>query len=199
MELLSCWSFSCDFFKGLKLPALIYGGPQVPLLPEQIQAQLDAAHFTLKFPSWAESEGDSSGRHKWFAECQFTLWPGAKERALMLISSLKRRLLNVPGSVMSSALDSLCWNKHKKRSILIIEEERQEEKKKDREWLHLIKNRNTLNTFLFLYILIIVIYSCDTPVFSVTWFFRNHCNGLIWCSRNITCYYQTIVLFNFFV
>ncbi len=40
-------------------------------------------------------------------------------------------------------------------------------------------------------------YSCDqswifsiiTPVFSVTWSFRNHTNMLIFCSRNISDYY----------
>ncbi len=98
MELLSCWSFSCDFFKGLKLPALIYGGPQVPFLSEQIQAQLDAALFTTpKFPKLGWKRGDSSGRHKWFAECQFTLWPGAKEGALMLISSSEKEVIKCPG------------------------------------------------------------------------------------------------------
>ncbi len=43
-----------------------------------------------------------------------------------------------------------------------------------------------------------VIYFCDqswifsiiTPVFSVTWSFRNHSNMLICCSRNISDYYQ---------
>jgi len=43
-----------------------------------------------------------------------------------------------------------------------------------------------------------VIYSCDqswifsiiTPVFSVTWSFRNHSNMLIFCWRNISDYYQ---------
>ncbi len=43
-----------------------------------------------------------------------------------------------------------------------------------------------------------VIYFCDqscifsiiTPVFSVTWCFRNHYNMLICCSRNISDYYQ---------
>ncbi len=29
-----------------------------------------------------------------------------------------------------------------------------------------------------------------TPVFSVTWSFRNHSNMLIWCSLNISYYYQ---------
>ncbi len=29
-----------------------------------------------------------------------------------------------------------------------------------------------------------------TPVFSVTWFHRNHSNMLLWCSRNISDYYQ---------
>jgi len=28
------------------------------------------------------------------------------------------------------------------------------------------------------------------PVFSVTWSFRNYSNMLIWCSRNISYYYQ---------
>jgi len=40
-----------------------------------------------------------------------------------------------------------------------------------------------------------VIYPCDqswiiTPVFSVTWPFRNHSNMMIWCSRNIYNYHQ---------
>ncbi len=34
------------------------------------------------------------------------------------------------------------------------------------------------------------IFSIITPVFSVTWSFRNHLNMLIWCSRNISSYYQ---------
>ncbi len=29
-----------------------------------------------------------------------------------------------------------------------------------------------------------------TPVFSVTWSFINHSNMVIWCSRNVTYYYQ---------
>jgi len=29
-----------------------------------------------------------------------------------------------------------------------------------------------------------------TPAASVTWSFRNHSNILIWCSRNISYYYQ---------
>ncbi len=29
-----------------------------------------------------------------------------------------------------------------------------------------------------------------TPVFSVTWFYKNHSNMLICCSRNISYYYQ---------
>jgi len=45
-----------------------------------------------------------------------------------------------------------------------------------------------------------LIYPCDqswifstiTPVFSVTWFFRNHYNMLICCSRNIFDYYQCL-------
>ncbi len=41
-----------------------------------------------------------------------------------------------------------------------------------------------------------VMYCCDaklsiiTPVFSVTWFFRKKSNMLIYCSRNISYYYQ---------
>jgi len=31
-------------------------------------------------------------------------------------------------------------------------------------------------------------YSINTPVFSVTWSFRNHSNMLIWCSRNMSYY-----------
>jgi len=34
------------------------------------------------------------------------------------------------------------------------------------------------------------IFSIITPVFSVTWSFRNHSNMRIWCSRNISYYYQ---------
>ncbi len=34
------------------------------------------------------------------------------------------------------------------------------------------------------------IFSIITPVFSVTWSFRNHNNMLICCSRNISDYYQ---------
>ncbi len=34
------------------------------------------------------------------------------------------------------------------------------------------------------------IFSIITPVFSVTWSFRNHSNMLICCSRNISDYYQ---------
>ncbi len=37
---------------------------------------------------------------------------------------------------------------------------------------------------------VIWISSIITPVFSVTWFFRNHSNILICCSRNISYYYQ---------
>jgi len=33
------------------------------------------------------------------------------------------------------------------------------------------------------------IFSIITPVFSVTWSFRNQSNVMIWCSRNIF-YYQ---------
>ncbi len=33
-------------------------------------------------------------------------------------------------------------------------------------------------------------YSHYTPVFSVTWSFRNYSNMLIWCSRNISDYFQ---------
>jgi len=34
------------------------------------------------------------------------------------------------------------------------------------------------------------IFSIITPVFSVTWSFRNHSNVMICCSRNISDYYQ---------
>ncbi len=34
------------------------------------------------------------------------------------------------------------------------------------------------------------IFSIITPVFSVTWFFRNHSNMMVCCSRNISDYYQ---------
>ncbi len=34
------------------------------------------------------------------------------------------------------------------------------------------------------------IFSIITPVFSVTWSSENHNNMLIWCSRNISDYYQ---------
>jgi len=34
------------------------------------------------------------------------------------------------------------------------------------------------------------IFNIILPVFSVTWSFRNHCNMLICCSRNISYYYQ---------
>ncbi len=33
------------------------------------------------------------------------------------------------------------------------------------------------------------IFSIITPVFSVTWSFRNHSDMLIWCSRNISFYF----------
>jgi len=33
-------------------------------------------------------------------------------------------------------------------------------------------------------------FSIITPVFSVTWSFRNHSNMLMWCSRNIYNYYR---------
>ncbi len=54
----------------------------------------------------------------------------------------------------------------------------------------------------------IVIYSCDgkaefsvviTPVFSVTWSFRNYSNMWNWCSRNISDYYQCWKQFTIFV
>jgi len=32
--------------------------------------------------------------------------------------------------------------------------------------------------------------SVITAVFSVRWSFRNHSNMLIWCSRNVSYYYQ---------
>jgi len=41
-----------------------------------------------------------------------------------------------------------------------------------------------------------------TPVFSVTWSFRNHSNMLICCSRNISYYYQCwkqFLMLNIFV
>jgi len=37
------------------------------------------------------------------------------------------------------------------------------------------------------------------PVFSVPWSFRNHSNTLIWCSRNMYCYYQCLKQLNIFV
>ncbi len=48
------------------------------------------------------------------------------------------------------------------------------------------------------------IFSIITPVFSVTWSFRNHTNMLICCSRNISDYYQhwkklTSLLFILFI
>ncbi len=52
------------------------------------------------------------------------------------------------------------------------------------EFIHVIKNR---------------IFSVITSVFSVTWSFRNHSNMLIYCSRNISDYYQCwkqFLLFN---
>jgi len=32
------------------------------------------------------------------------------------------------------------------------------------------------------------------PVFCITWSFRNHSNTRIWCSRNISYYYQHTVV-----
>ncbi len=64
-------------------------------------------------------------------------------------------------------------------------------------------------TAFYLDIFFYVIFSCDqsktfsiiTPVFSVTWSFRNHSNMLICCSRNVYYYYhqylkQLSVFFN---
>ncbi len=38
------------------------------------------------------------------------------------------------------------------------------------------------------------IFSIISPVFSVTWSFRNHSNILMWCLTNIYCYYQCLIL-----
>ncbi len=46
----------------------------------------------------------------------------------------------------------------------------------------------TLHFILFL-LLEIWIFSIITPVFSVTWSFRNHSNMLIWCSRKFSYYF----------
>ncbi len=42
------------------------------------------------------------------------------------------------------------------------------------------------------------IFSIITPVFSVTWSFRNHSNMLIWCSRNIWLIFKSVMLLNIF-
>ncbi len=38
------------------------------------------------------------------------------------------------------------------------------------------------------------IFSIISPVFSVTWSFRNHSNILMWCLANIYSYYQCLIL-----
>ncbi len=45
---------------------------------------------------------------------------------------------------------------------------------------------------IFFFLLLCWIFSIVTPVFSVTWSFRNQYNMLICCSRNISCYYLII-------
>ncbi len=47
-------------------------------------------------------------------------------------------------------------------------------------------------------LMLIWIFSIITPVFSVTWFFRNHSNMLICCSRNLLSVWNTVVLLNIF-
>ncbi len=64
-------------------------------------------------------------------------------------------------------------------------------------WLKTAISRNITILNIYSNIFSNVIYCCDaklnfsiiTPVFSVTWSFRNHSYILIWCSRNIS-YYQ---------
>ncbi len=43
------------------------------------------------------------------------------------------------------------------------------------------------------------IFSIITPVFRVTWSFRNHSNIKLWCSRNIYYYCLIIIFFDTFL
>jgi len=48
--------------------------------------------------------------------------------------------------------------------------------------------KSARQTFFLTSWLIFFLIAIITPVFSVTWSFRNHFNVLIWCSRNISYY-----------
>jgi len=71
------------------------------------------------------------------------------------------------------------------------------------DWIYLIKNIIMLLDVLLQFKIYVSIwldfkiycwqswfFSIITPVFSVTWSFRNHSNMMICCSRNISLYYQ---------